>query len=323
MQHYKLGVTMGIVMLSLFGVLLVAGIVLLLIYRKQNTRQDNYLGNDKLQFELEVSPMLNAKNGSLQIGDTDMDYISFGKGVQPFIMLPGLGDALKTVEGTAFPFAIMYRVFAKDFRVFVFSRKNGLPSKYSIWDMADDQAQAMKLLGISNACVMGISQGGMIAMHLAAAHPELVSKLVLANTAAKANPTMQQVVGKWLDWANAGDFKSLFIDTAEKTYSEKKLKIYRPLYPLLAAAGKPKSLERFITQGNACLAHDASAELGKIKCPTLVVGGGHDKIVGIEAAPEFAKGIQNSELFVCEEFGHGAYEEYRGFNEMVLRFLRE
>lgn len=267
--------------------------------------------------------MLNAKNDSLRIGDTDMDYISFGNGPQPFVMLPGLGDALKTVKGTAVPFAIMYKIFAKDFRVFVFSRKNALPSEYSICDMADDQAQAMELLGISNAHVMGISQGGMIAMHLAAAHPELVSKLVLANTAAKTNPTMQQVVGKWIDWANIGDFKSLFIDTAEKTYSEKKLKTYRPLYPLLAAASKPKSLDRFVTQGNACLTHNASAELVRIKCPTFVVGGGHDKIVGIEAAPELAKGIQNSELFICGELGHGAYEEYRGFNEMVLRFLRE
>ena len=267
--------------------------------------------------------MLNAINGYLQIGNTDMDYISFGNGVQPFIMLPGLGDALKTVKGTAVSFAMLYRVFSKDFKVFVFSRKNRLPAEYSIHEMANDQAKAMELLGISNACVMGISQGGMIAMYLAAEHPELVSKLVLANTAAKTNPTMQQVVGKWIDWANIGDFKSLFIDTAEKTYSEKKLKTYRPLYPLLAAASKPKSLDRFVTQGNACLTHNASAELGRINCPTLVLGGGHDKIVGIEAAPELAEGIQNSELFICEEFGHGAYEEYRDFNDMVLRFLRE
>jgi pimeloyl-ACP methyl ester carboxylesterase len=293
--------------------------MLMLVTREKTA----YTEVDQSEFEAEVSPMLNARNDSLRIGDMDMDYISFGNGTQPFVMLPGLGDSLKTVKGTAFPFAIMYRVFAKYFKVFVFSRKNGLPSKYSIRDMADDQAQAMKLLGISNACVMGISQGGMIAMHLAAAHPELVNKLVLGNTAARSSPTMQRVVGKWLDWANIGDFKSLFIDTAEKTYSEKKLKTYRPLYPLLAAASKPKSLDRFVTQGNACLAHDASAELGRIKCPTLVFGGGHDKIVGIEAAPELAKGIQNSELFICEEFGHGAYEEYRGFNEMVLRFLRE
>lgn len=266
--------------------------------------------------------MFNAKSGSLKIGETDMEYISFGHGEQPFVMLPGLGDALKTVKGSAASLAIMYRAFAKDYKVFLFSRKNRLPAAYSIRDMANDQALAMALLGLLGAYVMGVSQGGMIAMHLAANHPELVKKLILANTAARSNSTVQRVVGKWLDWANAGDFQSLFADTAEKTYSERKLRVYRPMYPLLAAASKPKEFDRFITQANACLAHDASMELAKIKCPTLVFGGGCDKIVGASAAPELAKGIKNSKIFVCEGLGHGAFEEYSGFKEMVLQFLR-
>ncbi|OLR64003.1 hypothetical protein BHF69_04055 [Anaerostipes sp. 992a] len=41
----------------------------------------------------------NAKNGSVRIGDTDMYYVSFGKGTDNLIMLPGLGDGLTTVKG--------------------------------------------------------------------------------------------------------------------------------------------------------------------------------------------------------------------------------
>ena len=142
--------------------------------------------------------MLDPKNRTIKISAADMDYISFGTGKKPFIMLPGLGDALRTVKGTALSFSMMYRDFSKDFRVYVFSRKNQLPAEYTIREMADDQAQAMKLLGISKAYVMGISQGGMIAMHLAADHPELVEKLVLANTVAGNNDTMTRVVGNWI-----------------------------------------------------------------------------------------------------------------------------
>jgi len=36
--------------------------------------------------------LLNAKNGVATIGDTEMDYISFGKGTEILIILPGLGD---------------------------------------------------------------------------------------------------------------------------------------------------------------------------------------------------------------------------------------
>ena len=63
----------------------------------------------------------NATNGCLTIGETTMDYIVFGKGKKPFIMIPGLGDGLKTAKGMAVPFAIMYKMFAKDYRVYVFS----------------------------------------------------------------------------------------------------------------------------------------------------------------------------------------------------------
>ena len=68
----------------------------------------------------------------------------------------------------------MYRTYAKYFKVYLFSRKNMIPKDYTIADMADDQAKVLKTLGISDACVMGVSQGGMISMHLAVKYPELV-----------------------------------------------------------------------------------------------------------------------------------------------------
>ena len=83
--------------------------------------------------------------------------------------------------------------------------------------MAEDQAKAMNALGIANANVMGISQGGMIAQHLAINHPELVKKLVLAVTLAKQNKIIQDVASNWISMAEHGDYKSLTIDTAEKS----------------------------------------------------------------------------------------------------------
>ena len=141
-------------------------------------------------------------------------------------VIPGLGDALKTVRGTAVPFSYMYRTYAKYFKVYLFSRKNMIPKDYTIADMADDQAKVLKTLGISDACVMGVSQGGMISMHLAAKYPELVTKLVLANTAPYANDVIKTVVGTWIDMAKQKVIlKILIIDTAgEKHTSETEIK---------------------------------------------------------------------------------------------------
>ena len=75
--------------------------------------------------------LYNAKNGTLKIGGSEMDYIRFGTGGKILVMLPGLGDGLRSVKGTALPMAFTYQVFAKDFTVYAFSRKNGLPEGYT------------------------------------------------------------------------------------------------------------------------------------------------------------------------------------------------
>lgn len=263
----------------------------------------------------------NAKNQTVTLGDTELDFVSFGTGTKNLVMIPGLGDGLKTVKGTAVPFALLYRMFAKQYKVYMFNRKNQLEQEYTTREMAADQAAAMKKLGIEKACVMGISQGGMIAQYLAADYSQMVEKLVLAVTLCRPNETVQAVVGNWLKLAQVQDFKGIFIDTAEKTYSEKKLKTYRPLYPALSLFGKPKSLERFLIQANACIHHDASDVIGKIECPTLVIGGDEDKIVGKDAAQEVARRIPDSTLVIYNGLGHGAYEEADDFNSLVLSFF--
>jgi len=65
--------------------------------------------------------MLNCKNGTVTAGGVTMEYIRFGTGPKNLIMLPGLGDGLRTMKGTALPMGLMYRLFTKDFTVWAFS----------------------------------------------------------------------------------------------------------------------------------------------------------------------------------------------------------
>ena len=207
--------------------------------------------------------LYHTKNGSVVLGKTEMEYVSFGTGEKTLVMLPGLGDGLKTARGLAVPFALMFRQYAGDYRVYALSRKNALAEGCSTRDMARDTREAMDLLGIERADVIGISQGGMIAQYLAVDSPQAVGKLVLAVTLARQNPLIEEAVGSWLRMAEADDYKSLFIDTAERSYSQAYLKKYRALYPILTRVGKPKSFERFIIQAHACLGHDAYGELDR------------------------------------------------------------
>lgn len=262
-----------------------------------------------------------AHNGSVRVENSEMDYISFGNGDKNLIMLPGLGDGLSTVKGMALVFSIMYRIYAKKFTVYVFSRKNHLQEGYSTREMAKDHAEAMTVLGISKADILGISQGGMIAQYLAIDYPDLVDKLILAVTSANSNEIIKRVAGVWIEMAKQGNYKDLMIDTAEKSYSEKYLKKYRRIYPFIGKIGKPQSFKRFLIQAASCISHNAYAELNNIVCPTLVIGGDCDKIVGTTAASAIAENINQSELFIYHGLGHGLYEEAKDFNERVLNFL--
>lgn len=262
-----------------------------------------------------------AKGGRVNIGDTDMDYISFGCGNDILVMIPGLGDGLTTVRGMAVTMAIMHRVYVKDYKVYIFSRKNHLQEGYSTRDMANDQAKAMEILGITKAKVLGVSQGGMIAQYLAIDYPNLVDKLVLAVTLSKQNDIVQAAVHDWINMAEQGNYKGLMIGIAEKSYSQDYLKRYRRLYPVLGTVGKPKDFSRFLIQADSCIQHETYPELNNITCPTLIIGGGDDKIVGVTAAVEMADKIKGSELFIYKDLGHALYEEAKDFHNRIFQYF--
>lgn len=263
----------------------------------------------------------NATNGTIPIGNTKMDYICFGTGERILVMLPGLGDGLRSVKGTALPMAFAYRAFAKAFTVYAFSRKNGVPRGYTTREMAADQAQAMELLGIPKADVMGVSMGGMIAQHLAISYPEKVSKLILTVTSARPNPILLESIEEWVSCAKRGDHTAFMNSNVRRIYSEEYYRRNKWLIPIMGKLTKPKSYDRFFIQADACLKHNAFENLHQIQAPTLVIGGEQDNALGGDASREIAAQIPGAELRMYEQWGHGLYEEAKDFNQTVLNYL--
>ena len=263
-----------------------------------------------------------AKNGVVTLDTAQMEYVRFGTGPKHLVMLPGLGDGLRSVKGTALPVALMYRAFAKDHTVWMFSRLRQLPEGSTTRDMARDQAAAMDVLGIEKADVVGVSMGGMIAQHLAVDYPEKVGKLVLVVTSARPNPILQESLGEWVVHARRGDHAGLMDSNLRRIYSEDYYRKNKWMIPLVGKLTKPKSYDRFFVQAEACRGHDAFAALPKITAPTLVVGGERDLSLGGDASREIAARIPGAELKMYTQWGHGLYEEAPDFRKTVLEFLR-
>ena len=263
--------------------------------------------------------LYHAKEQKLTLPNGRMDYITFGSGRKPLVMIQGLNT--RGIRGSAAALAWMYRRFAKDYTVYLFDRREDLPEGVTVRELAADTAAAMDALGLRKADIFGVSQGGMMAQYLAIDRPDLVNRMVLAVTAARSNSTVESVIGRWIDLTERGEIKALVADMAEKMYSESYLRRYRPMLPLLTVLQKPRDVPRFVNLAKACLTCEAYGELDQVRCPVLVIGGGQDKIVGAAAARELGEKL-GCPVHVYETLGHAAYEEAKDFNERVYRFLR-
>ena len=262
----------------------------------------------------------NVKEDKLRVSNTEIDYITFGTGKKNLIMIQGLNTG--GIRGAGLGLAFMYRMFAKEYTVYLFDRRPDAWEGITVRDFAKDVAAAMDELNMKNADIFGVSQGGMIAQYLAIDRPDLVRKLVLAVTLSKNNETVKNVLNNWIEMTQQGDMKNLVTDMAIKMYSDEYMKRYKPMLPLLTILQKPKDVNRFIQLAKSCLTCNAYEELDKITCPVLVIGGGLDQVVGGEASKEIADKL-NCEIYLYENLGHAAYEEAKDFNQKVFEFLKK
>ena len=260
-------------------------------------------------------------NGRLRLENAHMDYIRFGTGGRVLILLPGLGDGLTTVKGTALPMALTYRQFARDFTVYMFSRREPLAPGSTTRDMARDLKEAMELLNIGRADILGVSMGGMIAQHLAADYPELVNRLVLAVTACCPNPALTEAVTLWMELARSGNHTALMDSNVRAIYSDSYYRKNKWMIPIVGRLTNPASYDRFLIQAQACLTHDSRESLGGICIPTLILAGGQDKVVGPGAAGELSRSLPHAQVKIWEQWGHGVYEEETAFNQTVFSWL--
>ena len=92
-----------------------------------------------------------AKELKLNLHDMEFDYITFGCGTKPLVMIQGLNT--RGIQGAAMSLAYMYRIFAKDYKVYLFDRRPVVHEGITVRDMALDIAAAMDALNLKNACL--------------------------------------------------------------------------------------------------------------------------------------------------------------------------
>ena len=256
-----------------------------------------------------------------KVTDFEMDYMKFGHGPKPFVILPGM--SVKSLMPLAPLCAGSYNIFTEDYTVYLFDRRKDFGPNYSIGEMAVDTALAMKSLGIAQADVMGISQGGVIAQAIAENYPELIRKLVLCSSMSRANATSDAVFEEWARLAKAGDIEVFISSFVDKVYTEKAATLYKQAIVDANRDATNCDRERFAVMAKSCIAYDGY----EAKCPVLVLGASLDKVFTVDASVETYEMLKACgtpcEMHIFEGYGHAAYDEVPNYRKRILEFLRK
>ena len=151
--------------------------------------------------------------------------------------------------------------------------------------------------------------------------------LSLHSTWDKTDPFLRTVVALWQEMAQGLDsVTDMVIQAIFPFCFTPELYAARPEYIDALAEfvrGRPMPpVDAFMRQSGAVLTHDATAVLGSIQAPTLIVYGRHDMVTSTRFTAPLTEGIANAEVIVFEGCSHAPiYENVEGFNEQTLDFL--
>ncbi len=256
------------------------------------------------------------KTGLLKGG---LPFARLGNGAHRLVIFPGLADSAWDVSSRVWNLPSHYGGFADEFTVYIVSRKLNLPAGYTTRDMAADYAAAIEH-DIGPATVMGISLGGYIAQYLAIDFPKCVQRLVIACAAYRVSEEGRKIPERWLALARENRWREFYYDMAKVTIEQYHQTFYQFVVPLMRRRMSIKT--DFLVSLGACLTHDTSTLVGRIKTPTLVVGGTDDVFFPPALLRETAQAIPDAELQFIDGGGHGAYElRKKEFEQVVTRFL--
>ncbi len=252
---------------------------------------------------------------------------------QPVLLVMGLGMQL-----TAWPQALVDLLVARGFRVIRFDNRDaglsqgfdeaGTPNLawaglkyglhlplqpvYRIADMAADTLGVMDALGIAGAHVCGASMGGMIAQHLAAAHPQRVRSLVLMMTTTGARhlpqpslrvraALMSRPDGRRPE-AVVAHLQRLLAVIGSPAYPPEPAAQQQRLQALVARAWRPGGTARQLLAVAAD--GDRSSWVGGICVPTAVIHGEADPLIPVAAGRDLAMRIRSAQADYVPGMGH-------------------
>ncbi len=257
---------------------------------------------------------------TVETNDITLNYEQEGTG-EDVVFINGLTMDLNGWHLQVSDFARRFRLLRYDCRGQGRSDKPSGAYTHSIH--ARDLLGLLDALGIEKAHLVGLSNGGMIAIRFALEYPERVDRLVLVDTTCRITPLLRLMLEAWIKVCRAGGVPLLFDVALPVLFSDRYVAENREQIALM----KKLSIERnepeaVVRLAEGCMGFDASARVGEISRPTLIVHGEEDILIPPRHAHALHDAIAGSELHIVGGAAHvPIIEKPDEFNDVVIRFL--
>lgn len=257
---------------------------------------------------------------TVKTSDFEMDFFRFGNPENPKAVVIS-GVSLKSIMLSADLIESACKKLGEKFEVYFFDRKKTFLSKASIYEMAEDTTKAIKILGLSDINLVGVSQGGMISECIAIKNPQLVKKLALVSTACFIDENARKIFKDWTDFSDKKAAEKLGQSFGKSVYTQPFFEKYKEAI-FAGCNGTDEEFKKFSIMVSAMEGFDVQSELTKIKCQTLVIAGQEDKIFSAESSRLMAEKI-GCKFLLFKNFGHALYDEAPEYIEKLFQFLCE
>lgn len=174
----------------------------------------------------------------------------------------------------------------------------------SIEQVSGAVATAIAAFDVGPVSLVGLSVGGLIAQRIAVTEPGLVGSLALIDTAARFAPAGQSAMRERAAMLRA-DGMAAILDGLFEHWFLPGTRMRRP--DLVDRATKTLLADDVTVQAafwEMIADFDASAWLGSIVAPTLVLVGEHDSSSPVSSADELRSGIRDAQLRIIERAAH-------------------
>ena len=181
-------------------------------------------------------------------------------------------------------------------------------------------------LGIPQADIFATSYGGEVALNLVVIRPDLIGRMVLANTVARTNAWLKEIGEAWILAGN--NPRAYYATTIPVIYSpafyDRRAEWMENRKRLLTstAFASDDFQRRMARLTRSAESHDVVDQLPGIPCPTLLISSQQDHITPPEEQALLAERMPNAELVMLPKTGHAAfYERPDLFTAILTGFL--